>query len=125
MLSVTLSYEQWCEIESYQRRKRVITDRFLGPRIRRDASTSPSQMGAVLSLAGVEGGAQKVDAHRKCRKGATVTDLERITERRNRIAREGDRVGFSRATIDVKSVRAELAILRGVAEAIDSILPRE
>lgn len=122
MQKVMLSYSQWCEIESYTRRKRAITDKVLGPQVRGDASTAPSQMGQVLSLVGVDDWTAKIDAHRKCKKGTTKVDLERITDRRNRIAHEGDRTGYSRASVGVDEVKKELGVLRAVVEAIDSLL---
>jgi hypothetical protein len=93
------------------------------PAIREMSSTAPNRVGEVLALIGVRDWAKKVDKQRKVDPGTTVVDLERITDRRNRIAHEADRVGRSRAKLSVDEVHHEIHTLKSIVEAIHSVLP--
>ncbi len=50
-----------------------------------------------------------------------MEQLERITERRNRIAHDADRVGRGRATLSVEEVRVDIRVLRAVVGAIETL----
>jgi hypothetical protein len=51
-----------------------------------------------------------------------VEQLERVTNRRNKIAHESDRRGDGRASITVGETETILGDLRSIAEAIETLL---
>lgn len=119
---IPLTFEQWRNVEAYQYRKRGITEQVIGPHLRQQASTASSQVGYILSLLGIEQWSNKLDQARKCPKGTTVADLDRITQRRNRIAHEADRLGRRRAPISVAEVQRELEALTSIVDSIEEVL---
>lgn len=119
---IPLSVGRWLEIEEQYERKGWGLRRVVEEHFREISSPAPSQIGAILSSIGVVSWAKKVDAERGVTQGNTVTELDRITARRNRIAHTGDRVGQGRASLEVNEVQGDLAIITEVVEAIDQIL---
>lgn len=117
-----LTLADWMKIDQYERKRWGLREYVVEPAVREMASTAPNQVGALLSLLGVEDWAKKVDTQRGVARGQTVKNLERITARRNRIAHEADRVGRGRATLTVDEVRTDVVVLRTVVEAIESVL---
>lgn len=79
--------------------------------IRETSSVSPNQVGLVLTSIGVTDWSKQVDARRGVKGGETVKELERIAQRRNRIAHSGDRVGQGRAQLEVNEVEAYLEVI--------------
>lgn len=122
MKKISMSYEQWLAVDGYVHPKRGITEKVLAPHIREFASTAPSPTGELLSLVGLDKWSTKVDTHRSVSRGTTVKELERITQRRNKVAHEGDRRGYSRAKITVAEVQADLLALKSIVEAIEALL---
>jgi hypothetical protein len=117
-----LTLADWMRIERrYEKKRWGLREFVVEPAVREMASTAPSQVGAVLSLLGVDDWTRKVDGHRRVTRGTTVADLERITTRRNRIAHEADRVGRGRAGLTVDEVRADISMLRSVVDAIERV----
>lgn len=123
LLHLPMSLDDWLYIDAkYQRPRWGIRELVVQPYVRENASTSPTKMGNMLSLLGVEEWSKKLDAARGAEKGDTVAFLERITLRRNRIAHQGDRVGRGRAAITVAQVEADLACIESVAVAIELVV---
>lgn len=112
----------WLEIDSrYDRKKWGLRGMVIEPYIRQEASTDPTKVGFILSLFGVESPLSKLDASRGVARGETKAFLDRLTQRRNRIAHEGDRVGKGRASLTVGEVRADLEELTAVVQAIQAV----
>ncbi len=123
MKKLTMSLEDWQQIEySYQRRGRGLREVVIKRELTELASTSPTKVGQVLSLVGVKDWARQVDRERGVHRGDTVAMLQRITDRRNRIAHSADRVGRGRAPLTVAEVRQDLDALKSFVGAIERIL---
>lgn len=121
--AVPMSVEAWLDVRhGYKVPTRGLQERVLHPYIREQASTSPSKVGLLLSLVGVDNWARRVDDTRGVPRGETVGFLERVTARRNRIAHTGDRVGHSRGRLTIEQTRADLGSLREVVPAIEGML---
>lgn len=119
-LPLTLS--DWMKIDLYERKRWGLREYVVEPSVRKMASTAPNQLGALLSLLGVDDWTRKVDGHRKVAAGHTVKELDRITLRRNRIAHEADRIGRGRAALTKDEVCGDIAMLKSVVAAIEEIL---
>lgn len=87
------------------------------------ASSSPSQIGIVFAIVGHTDLFKRVDAERHVQKGVSVRQLDDLTQRRNRIAHDADRLGGGRAHIDLDEVRCHVDHARSIVEAIDAVLP--
>jgi hypothetical protein len=112
----------WLEIDSrYDRKKWGLRGMVIEPHIRQEASTDPTKVGFILSLLGIESPMNRLDSVRGVSKGETKAFLERLTQRRNRIAHEGDRVGRGRAALTVGEVVDDLEQLTSVVEAIQRV----
>ncbi len=119
---VGMDVGQWHDVETaYPTRRRAITDVVLEPHIRQFASTSPSQVGQLLSMVGLDKGLSRVDGARNVRKGSTQSALEEITRRRNKIAHEGDRHGRGRAPITIDTAQSMLDEIRSIAEGLGKV----
>jgi hypothetical protein len=94
----------------------------IAPWVRERASTAPNVVGELLALVGVEAPLRKLDAARQVPKGTTEDQLRAIIDRRNRIARSGDRKGHGRASIRPEEVRDHLDRLESVVAAIEKVL---
>lgn len=117
-----LTLADWMKIdERYERKRWGLREYVVEPAVREMASTSPSQVGALLALLGVDNWTRKIDGHRHVRRGETQKQLQEITERRNRIAHEADRVGRGRARLTVSEVRADIEVLKAVVGAIETL----
>ncbi|WP_248581621.1 hypothetical protein [Nocardioides sp. InS609-2] len=112
----------WLEIDArYERKKWGLRGLVIEPYIRQEASTDPTKVGFILSLLGVESPMNKLDNARGVSKGETKAFLEQLTQRRNKIAHEGDRVGRGRAALTSSEVLADLEKLTSVVEAIQKV----
>lgn len=122
MRGLPMEVADWLHIEDrYQRRRRGLRERVIRPYVRQQASTAPSKVGALLSLVGIESWARQLDRARGVKAGSTVAFLDRVTERRNRIAHEGDRQGYGRARLSAAEVRDDLVNLRSVVGGIETL----
>lgn len=120
---VPMSVGDWLYIEQrYEQRRRGLKNRVVEPYIREFASTSPTKVGELLSLLGVKNWSKAVDHARGGRTQDTVQALEQITQRRNKIAHEGDRRGYGRATITIAEVIRDLDALESIVRAIDKTI---
>src|SRR3546814_16382114 len=102
--------------------RRAITDKVLAPHVAEAASTAPSRVGELLSLAGVEKPMRALDTARGVAKGPTESDLDRITKRRDRIAHQGDRDGRSRAAITVAEDEDDITTQTAIVQALEQVL---
>lgn len=117
---IPLTLQDWRYIEDqYERRRSGVRHRIIEPYVREQASTAPSQVGVMLSMLGVEEWAKKLDSQRGANKGSTEEMLRRITDRRNKIAHQGDRSGRGRAPLEIGDVKADLTALESVVAAIE------
>jgi hypothetical protein len=123
MRKVPLTVGDWLDIEvGYQRRRRGLRERVMVRHINEVASTAPNRVGELLSLVGVTNWTNKMDGFRKVPKGDSHALLARITQRRNKIVHTGDRHGRGRAPLTVADVKADLAALESVVEALEKML---
>jgi RiboL-PSP-HEPN len=105
----------------YQRRfwgYRDLVERYL----EREASSDPHKIGMVLSTVGKKGVWAKVDAARSVRKGTSEKELRALSERRNKIAHTGDRIGSKRATLAIAEVEDYYANAKAIIEALEKVL---
>lgn len=122
---IAMDLGQWIDIdERYERKKWGLRGQVIEPYVRREASTDPTKVGLVLSLLGVNDWSAKVDKERKVERGATKALLDRLTDRRNRIAHEGDRSGRGRAALTAAEVTRDLDELESVVSAIAAVTAR-
>lgn len=120
---LSLTVADWKRInDDYQYTRRGLREHVLAPRVREIVSTSPRQVGLVLSMIDVSDWSKRVDGVRKKLNGTTVTELEELTKRRNRIAHQGDRRGYGRARISQAETQRYVAIAKDVAEAMETVL---
>ncbi len=122
LATLQVSVKQWLEIESIYTRRRWGLHQIIAEQIRESASTSPSSYGVVLSTIGVADWSRKMDKSRRVPMGKTVEFLTRITDRRNKIAHQGDRSGQGRASLAVHEVEQDLRQLRSIVRATETIL---
>lgn len=121
LLQIPTDLTSVLKIRGYEKAGWAIRVLILEPYIREQASTAPSKVGEMLSLLGVPRGLAKIDVKRRVEKGDTEAFLKRFTERRNKIAHQGDRSGRSRAPLNVEEVESDLALVESVVAAIAAI----
>lgn len=123
LADIKLDVRTWMEIErEYKRRRRGIRELVVLPQIRQMSSTAPSQVGVLLSIAGVDKWANKIDNALGEDLGTVVRELERITKRRNAIAHGGDLRGRGRAHITADEVQGDLDFITAVVDKIERLL---
>lgn len=122
---IPLTVDIWLDIEArYERRKVGLRGQVVEPWVRREASTDPTKVGHLLSLIGVKAWTVKLDKERGVAPGDTEAFLKRVTDRRNKIAHEGDRSGRGRAALTASEVSADLESLESVVNAINTVTSR-
>ncbi|MET8681973.1 HEPN domain-containing protein [Streptomyces sp. NPDC004647] len=87
--------------------------------VRQRASPAPAQIGTLFGLVGHSKLLTRVDKRRKVGKEESTNELNRIVERRNRIAHAGDRIGRGRATITIDEVESDLDLIVSIVDALD------
>lgn len=121
LLDIGMTVRDWYEIlERYKRRGwgvRVVVERA----VRELASPAPSSIGRAFAIVGRKDLLSAVDSARGLPKGASETCLQRIYERRNRIAHAGDRHGRGRASITHEEVDADLNEISQIVEVLDLV----
>jgi len=123
MKKLPMSVGDWLYIERrYKRRRRGLRERVIHPYVREHASTAPNKVGEMLSLIGVTNWTKQIDIQRGAPRGDTERLLERVTQRRNKIAHQGDRQGFGRATLSIGETKDDLASLNSVVFAIEAVV---
>lgn len=119
LLDLPMTVGDWLWIEdSYERRRWGLRE-VIDLEVRRLASPSPSQIGLTFGIVGEKSLWKRVDKRRSVAAGSSEKALERIYERRNRIAHQGDRAGRGRATISVDEVDADLRCITEIVAALD------
>jgi hypothetical protein len=121
---VTLTVGRWVDIENEYKRRGWGIRGVVEETIREMSSTAPSNIGKALACIGVQDWAKKVDVARNVAEGTTVGELEKLTDRRNRIAHSADRQGQGRATIDLDEVQGCIALIKSVVDALETVLKR-
>jgi hypothetical protein len=125
LLDLPMTVEDWLWIdETYERKRWGLRD-VVETEIRFRASPAPAQIGQLFAIVGQRGLWKRVDKHRKVEAGDSENTLDRINERRNRIAHTGDRVGRGRATISTDEVSADLGCIIDVVDAIHAVTSSE
>ncbi len=120
---IPMNIGMWLEIEDkYKRRRRGLRELVVKEFVQETASTSPTKVGELMSMLGVVDWAKKVDAARKVPPGDTVEFLQRVTDRRNRIAHQGDRKGRGQANISATEVDSDLIDLISVVNAMEAVV---
>ncbi|MGH2451432.1 MAG: HEPN domain-containing protein [Candidatus Limnocylindria bacterium] len=118
LLDLPMTVEDWLWIEeSYERRRWGLRE-VVEAEVRKRASPAPSQIGVVFGIVGERGLWKRVDKRRGVRAGASEEALDRIYERRNRIAHQGDRLGHGRATISIDEVVSDLRCIASIVERV-------
>lgn len=87
-----------------------------------EASSNPDKIGIVFSTVGKKNVLKDVDAKRGARRGTSEQQLRVLSDRRNRIAHSGDRVGHGHAALDIIEVEAFYANAKDVVEALEAVL---
>lgn len=121
LLELPMTVGDWLWIDESYERKRWGLREVVELEIRFRASPAPAQIGQLFAIVGQKGLWKRVDKQRKVETGDTEETLERINERRNRIAHTGDRVGRGRATISTDEVSADLGCIVDVVDAIHAV----
>lgn len=121
LLKIPMSVGDWFEIERKYERGAWGVRAVVQRHVREQASTAPSRVGQVLSIAGQKDVLNRVDGRRRLPKGTSAGCLEAITERRNLIAHTGDRSGRGRANITVEEVERDLENLQEIVEGLDAV----
>ena len=120
LLELTMTVQQYLKVQSYQRKNWGLRD-LIEDQVLLKASTSPSSIGMLMSMVGIPKVWSSIDAKRGVPRGSSEASLEAITQRRNRIAHNGDRLGRGRATITVTEVERDLSCLIEIVNAIDVV----
>lgn len=119
LLALPMTVGDWLWIEeSYERRRWGLRE-VIEVEVRRLCSPSPIQIGIAFGVVGEKGLWKRVDKRRRVKAGASEAALQRIYNRRNRIAHQGDRSGRGRAAISVAEVEADLACIAQIIDALD------
>jgi hypothetical protein len=119
LLELTMTVQQYLKVQSYQRKNWGLRD-LIEDQVLLKASTSPSSIGMLMSMVGMPKIWSSVDAKRGVGRGSSEAALEVITQRRNKIAHNGDRQGRGRAAITVNEVERDLSRLVEIVDAIDT-----
>lgn len=120
--SVPLSVADWLSIEENYKRRRWGLRAILDDYFEQVSSTAPNRIGEVLAAIDFRDWSKKVDNARGLDPGATVTELEQITTRRNLIAHSADRKGRGRAHLDTTETRTMLDQIHSIALALEDLL---
>ncbi len=124
MQSINLTVGQWLAIEErYQRRKRGIRN-VIGEHIRETSSTAPNRLGEVLSTIGVKNWTKELDQARNVAYGDSVSVLNKITERRNRIAHSSDKKGRGRALADLEEIQSQVQAIEDIVNGLEKVLSK-
>ena len=123
LTNVPMTVGQWLDIDrDYKYQRRGLHERVLRDYVARSSSTSPRRMGELLALLGVTKWSQRLDDVRGVVPQSSVTFLDMVSQRRNRIAHTGDRSGRSRALITSDEVSDILNGLRSVVVGLNRIV---
>lgn len=119
--SIPLTAYDWMIIEQAKNRgyaMRNIVERY----IRENSSTAPKKVGELLSLIGVKNWTKALDSRRRLPPRTTESQLDALTDRRNRIAHAADRKGRSRNKLTINQARDYIAQVDSIVDALEGIL---
>lgn len=119
LLALPMTVDDWLRIEETYERRRWGLREVIEGEVRRLASPAPSQIGMAFGVVGDKNLWKRVDKRRGKPVGSSEEALERIYERRNRIAHQGDRLGRGRAAIGIDEVEADLKCIAEIIDALD------
>lgn len=120
LLDLPMTVADWLWIEETYKRKRWGLREVIEWEVRNVASPAPAQIGQALGIVGQKKLWKRVDSRRGVASGNSERTLNRLNERRNLIAHNGDRVGRGRATISTAEVREDLERLVEIVDALDN-----
>lgn len=120
LADVALTVGDWLAVTKKYERQQWGLRLLLEEEARQFSSAAPSKIGQLFSWIEEKDLWKRIDARRKASKGASAKEMERIYERRNRIAHQGDRVKRSRAAITIEEVADDLALIQEIVEALDA-----
>ncbi len=120
LLDIRLSLRDYFEIDGYERKGWGIRA-VVRHTVEELASPAPGQVGRAFQIVGVEQVMRKVDKRRGLEVGTTTERLERIYERRNRIAHAADRRGTGRAQLSTDEARDDINELVAVVGALEAV----
>jgi len=120
LLDLPMTVEDWLWIEENYERKRWGLREVIEWEVRNIASPAPAQIGQAFGIVGQKKLWKRIDARRKVAAGNSEKTLDRLYDRRNRIAHTGDRVGRGRAKISSAEISADLECLVKIVDAIDA-----
>ena len=120
LLDLPMSVGDWLRIDETYERKRWGLREVVELEVRRLASPAPSQIGQVFGIVGEKTLWKRVDKRRDVPPGSSEKALDRIYERRNQIAHQGDRLGQGRATITIEEVVSDLQCVASIMDALDA-----
>jgi RiboL-PSP-HEPN len=119
LLELSLTVDQYLTIQQTYQKTGWGLRQVIELEVRQRASPAPSQIGQLFALVGEKALLARVDQRRKVPKGDTDGQLSRIVARRNLIAHTGDRSGRGRAVITTTEVKADVATLISIIDALD------
>jgi RiboL-PSP-HEPN len=119
LLGLPMTVGDWLQIEDTYERRRWGLREIIEFEVRRLASPSPSQIGISFGVVGERELWKRVDKRRNVARGSSERALERIYDRRNRIAHQGDRAGRGRAAISVREVEQDIACIVAIVDGLD------
>lgn len=119
---VPLTVGHWSKIESQYKRRTWGVRPIIEEAVKEQASTSPSRMGQVLGMIGIDKWSRKLDEDRKVPKGTSEKQLKVLTDRRNQIAHAADRVGSGRATLTTDETTEYLEQVKSIAESLEKVI---
>lgn len=119
LLDLPMTVGDWLYIEEVYERRRWGLREIVEVEVRRIASPAPSQIGAAFGVIGEKNLWKRVDKRRDVTRGASEKALQRIYDRRNCIAHQGDRLGRGRAAITGDEVRKDLRCIEQIVAALD------
>lgn len=120
LMDLPMTVGDWLRIEETYKRRRWGLREVVELEVRKMASPAPAQIGIAFGIVAEKGLWQRVDKRRGVARGSSEKALDRIYERRNKIAHQGDRSGVGRAAITAKEVSDDLACVTSIVEALDA-----
>jgi hypothetical protein len=120
--AMAVSFGDVMDIEARLKRRRWGYRELVRQHLIAEASSSPSKIGIVFSTVGKKGVLKAADGKRGVRAGTSERQLKELSDRRNRIAHTGDRVGRGHATLDITEVEGFYANTRSIVEALEAVL---
>lgn len=120
--AIPLTMGEVLDIESSYRRRRWGQRSVVQRWTEAEASPHPDKIGLVMAVVGKSKFWGKTDSQRGKRAGTSRSQLVALSERRNRIAHTGDRLGSRRAALSLEEVEEHFANAKETVEALEQVL---